>query len=92
MKMLIPLCLLAALAVTTALAEEKDSPEPATPAPPTIDAIIPSVDEVIIPRVDPPVAPESEAPVPIADAAAAEPQEAPAEDSVPKETVTESHE
>lgn len=70
MRMLIPLSLIAALAVTPAIAEEEDSAEPAAP---TIDAVIPSAEL--------PAAPESDATVPTA--SAAESQEAPAEESTP---------
>ena len=77
MKMLIPLSLIATLAVAPAIAEEEKSPEPVAP---TVEAVIPSVES--------PASTASEAPEQAS--SATDSHEAPAQDAAPKEAVSES--
>jgi hypothetical protein len=79
MRMLIPLSLIAALAVAPAIAEEEKSVEPAAP---TVNPVIPSAES--------PASTESEATEQTS--SATDSQEAPAQDAAPNETVSESQE
>jgi hypothetical protein len=79
MRMLIPLSLIAALAVAPVIAEEDKSPEPVAP---TVDAVIPSAES--------PASIESDASEQTS--SATDSQEAPAQDAAPQETVSESQE
>jgi hypothetical protein len=79
MRMLIPLSLIAALAVAPAIAEEEKSVAPAAPS---ADAVIPSAES--------PASTESEATEQTS--SATDSQEAPTEDAAPQETVSESKE
>lgn len=79
MRMLIPVSLIATLAVAPAIAEEEKSPEAVAP---TVDAVIPSAES--------PASTQSEATERAS--SATDSQEAPADDAAPKETVSKSQE
>ena len=79
MRMLIPVSLIATLAVAPAIAEEEKSPDAIAP---TVDAVISSAESR--------ASTESEATEQASSATGS--QEAPAEDAAPKETVSESQE